>query len=1037
MKRLFVYFFLFFLFVFTSVKSQVNQTTFWLESFGLGCNQGQVAAGFVATPTNGIWVATNTGPNGAAANEWFISATEAGRPVGTCGDGCLNNAGFTNRSLHVGQNLILPALDAGAFYTQAANSETNKRMESPVANCTGKNNIMLNFDYMAVGNPTVDACEVLYSIANGPWQSLGFLSSTPGPCAPTAQWTATTYALPAACDGVNNLRVGFVWTNTNVPGPGAVAVAIDNVELTAPQITYTVPAQVCANFTWQPTPTNTVAPTDSYSWTSSPGGVIFTPSNVANPAILIPAPGIYTLTSYATNLGVLTSSVSFTVNAVAQLNFTATASPTLICPNETTTLNVVGGTNHTWTPGPLFGTPVLATPSVPTVFTVSGTDLSGCPGSGTVLVTMGQFPLISVVATASAVCVGFQSTLTAAGAGSYTWSGTGIAPPIASSSIVVGPGIYTVEALTNGLPCAAYTVVNITLAPPLNLQLSTSPQTATTCIAANYPATSKPVNLCATGAGVYLWNPTSSLNYSIGPCVAAKPLVSTCYTVTGYTSVCSGSAIVCVTVIPQFSMNVVPKQPYMCVGDSLSMYMTQITSSYTPHQFYWTEPANAPPPSLTNPLSQTVVISPTNMAQPVTYSAEVVDGRGCASVPKYVPVTVLPQPLTAIALPIVNGLVTNSICYVGSSTGSNPAALINVLATNSNSNVLPPGVVPTYTWISPYSPTYSQASIPVPVNDFSVILAAPLRTPGIVTFSVQSGYNGIPVDGKGCKRMDTVSIRVVDCRSLTTTSAQFTTSIPNDTICSRTCITFVNLTDTAAGGPQTYTWTFAGGQPSISNAMNPTICYNLPGNYNVVLHVRNPYTNTVTGSYDFEARMNYIKVVDVPNPKILPFLTGGKKDTTIRYGQSITLTATNCASYEWDPNYNISATTGSVVTVTPRKTTAYHVWGYASKACYSSDTINIIVLEDCGETFIPNAFSPNNDGANDVLYVRGYCLETMTFMIFNKWGQKVFETNDKEVGWDGTFKGEPLNTDVFVYRVEGITFDGKAFSQKGNVTLIR
>lgn len=1041
MKRLFVYFLFIFLFVSAGIRAQINQTMFWYESFGLGCNQGQIAVGFTPTFTNGIWASSNlpAAPgNGAAANEWFISATDAGRPVGTCGDGCLNNAGFTNRSLHVGANLVAPNLDPGAIYIQSATSNTRKRVESPPINCVGRNNIILNFNYMAIGNGTVDACEVVYSIANGPWLSLGFLAPTPGPCAPTAQWTATNYALPSSCDGVNNLRVGYVWTNTNVPGPGNIAVAIDDIMMTAPTLSYTVQSQVCAGaFTWAPIASNTVAPTDSYTWSSSPGGVTFAPPTVSAPAMTFPAPGIYTLTVAAGNLGVLTSSLSFTVNVVAQQTYSAWATPSVVCPNETTTLNCIGGSSHTWSPGPIFGTPVLATPSVVTVYTVNGVDpMNGCPGSGTVLVNMGQFPLVSVVATASAVCVGFSSTLTAAGAGSYTWSGTGIAPPIQSSSIVVGPGVYTVEAMTNGLPCAAYTVVNITLGSPLNIQVTTSPNTATTCIAANYPMTSKPVNLCASGAGIYNWLPSSSLNYSIGPCVAARPLVTTCYTVIGNTSVCSGSAIVCVTVIPQFSMNVVPKQPYMCVGDSLKMYMTQITSTYMPYAFNWVEPMNAPPPSLNNQLSQTVVISPTNMAQPVTYSAEVIDGRGCASVPKYVPVTVLPQPLTAVALPIVNGVPINTICYVGSSTGSNPDALITLQATNSNSNILPVGVQSTYTWVSPYAAPYSSPSIVVPPNDFTVVLAAPLRTPALVTFSVWSGYNGIPVDGKGCRRVDTVTLRVVDCRSLSPTSTQFTTSIPNDTICSRTCITFVNMTDTAAGGPQTYTWTFAGGQPSVSNAMHPTVCYNLPGNYNVVLRAASPY-NKPNGSFDFESRMNYIKVVDVPNPKILPKLTGGRKDTTIRYGQSITLTGTNCASYEWDPNYNISRTTGQVVTVTPRKTTQYHLWGYASKACYASDTINVIVLEDCGETFVPNAFSPNDDGVNDVLKVRGYCLETMTFMIFNKWGEKVFETNDKEQGWDGTYKGDPMNTDVFVYRIEGITFNGKAFSMKGNVTLIR
>jgi gliding motility-associated-like protein len=97
----------------------------------------------------------------------------------------------------------------------------------------------------------------------------------------------------------------------------------------------------------------------------------------------------------------------------------------------------------------------------------------------------------------------------------------------------------------------------------------------------------------------------------------------------------------------------------------------------------------------------------------------------------------------------------------------------------------------------------------------------------------------------------------------------------------------------------------------------------------------------------------------------------------------------------------------------------------------------VIVIADCGEMYVPNAFTPNNDGANDVLYVRGICLESLTFMVFNRWGEKVFETTDQRVGWDGSYKGEDLNTGVFVYRLEGKTYDGVGFSLKGNVTLIR
>jgi len=176
--------------------------------------------------------------------------------------------------------------------------------------------------------------------------------------------------------------------------------------------------------------------------------------------------------------------------------------------------------------------------------------------------------------------------------------------------------------------------------------------------------------------------------------------------------------------------------------------------------------------------------------------------------------------------------------------------------------------------------------------------------------------------------------------------------------------------------------------------------------------------------------------VDIPNPKILPSVAFNK-DTIVRFGTPVTLTATNALSYVWSPNYHISNLTGSMVTVSPLQTTQYVVTGRNSSQCFSRDTINVIVIDDCGEMFVPNAFSPNNDGNNDVLKVRGLCLESLTFMVFNRWGEKVFETTDKEIGWDGTFQGELMNTAVFVYKLEGRTYAGKAYNMKGNVTLMR
>jgi len=91
----------------------------------------------------------------------------------------------------------------------------------------------------------------------------------------------------------------------------------------------------------------------------------------------------------------------------------------------------------------------------------------------------------------------------------------------------------------------------------------------------------------------------------------------------------------------------------------------------------------------------------------------------------------------------------------------------------------------------------------------------------------------------------------------------------------------------------------------------------------------------------------------------------------------------------------------------------------------------------CGSVFIPDVFSPNNDGRNDILYVRGNCIATMDFVIFDRWGNKVFESKNISYGWDGTYKGKVMNTATFVYYLNATLFDGTVVQKKGNVTLVR
>jgi len=109
-----------------------------------------------------------------------------------------------------------------------------------------------------------------------------------------------------------------------------------------------------------------------------------------------------------------------------------------------------------------------------------------------------------------------------------------------------------------------------------------------------------------------------------------------------------------------------------------------------------------------------------------------------------------------------------------------------------------------------------------------------------------------------------------------------------------------------------------------------------------------------------------------------------------------------------------------------------------SSTATASVTVNV---EDCDTTenifFIPNSFSPNKDGDNDILLIRGSGIKNIKLFIYNRWGEKVFETNDINKGWDGTYRKKPLNTGVFAWYAAVEFIDDSKVYRKGNVTSIK
>ena len=158
---------------------------------------------------------------------------------------------------------------------------------------------------------------------------------------------------------------------------------------------------------------------------------------------------------------------------------------------------------------------------------------------------------------------------------------------------------------------------------------------------------------------------------------------------------------------------------------------------------------------------------------------------------------------------------------------------------------------------------------------------------------------------------------------------------------------------------------------------------------------------------------------------------------TLYPGQSYQISPqTNCVYFSWQPPLGLSDTSIANPLASPAVNTKYLVRATTEWGCYVTDSININV-DPSSIVAVPNAFTPGTN-VNNILYVLKRGIATVKyFRIFNRWGNKVFESNNINIGWDGTYNGKPQPFDVYVYDLQAVTNDGVIFQKTGNVTLIR
>jgi gliding motility-associated-like protein len=158
-------------------------------------------------------------------------------------------------------------------------------------------------------------------------------------------------------------------------------------------------------------------------------------------------------------------------------------------------------------------------------------------------------------------------------------------------------------------------------------------------------------------------------------------------------------------------------------------------------------------------------------------------------------------------------------------------------------------------------------------------------------------------------------------------------------------------------------------------------------------------------------------------------------------GNTVTLSSSANFSYQviaWEPAATFPDQTAYSQTFTVHDTaTQFYVIAQSSQGCLDTAGYSVIVDPNLKDFFIPNAFTPNNDGKNEVFKVYGSSIREVEIRIYSQWGQLVFESHDPQGSWDGSMGGHPVPVGIYLYAIKVVFYNDHILSKKGTVSLIR
>lgn len=278
-------------------------------------------------------------------------------------------------------------------------------------------------------------------------------------------------------------------------------------------------------------------------------------------------------------------------------------------------------------------------------------------------------------------------------------------------------------------------------------------------------------------------------------------------------------------------------------------------------------------------------------------------------------------------------------------------------------------------------------------------------------------YFLMATDSAGCTQQDTIQV--------------FNNTINAGTVGQSICrsdTVQLDVVNFLPGIPLTYEWTPV--ESIIGSSTNDSVLVSPLNTTTYSVFMENEFGCTAT-------RNATVTVID-NNQSVEVF---ADRDTLIS-GQTVQLGALAAlpGTYQWTGDSTLSAVDIFDPTARPTSDQTYSVIVTDENGCTATASVRVTVITpDCDlpYVFFPNAFSPNGDGENEVLQLYGVPIESAYWAIFNRWGEKVFETNDVNGAWDGRYKGELLAPDVYGYYLEVNCLGEGNLQTRGNVTLIR